>query len=76
MCTCSPESQWYAGLSKGKCAQQVKGGDYPLLLHSHETLPGVLHPAMESPVQERHEPVEAGPEESYENGQRAGTPLL
>ncbi|KAK4815346.1 LOW QUALITY PROTEIN: hypothetical protein QYF61_000178 [Mycteria americana] len=76
MCTCSPESQLYPSLHKKKWGQQVKGGDSAPLLCSCETPPGVLHPVLASPAQERHGPVGAGPEEGHKNDQRAGTPLL
>ena len=71
MCTRSPETQLYHGLHPMKCDQQVKGGDYHPRLCSCETPPGLLHPA-----QERHRPVRVGPEESHEDDQRAGAPLL
>ncbi|KAJ7406561.1 hypothetical protein BTVI_65118 [Pitangus sulphuratus] len=49
-------------LYQNKCGQQVEGGDSAPLLCPGKTSPGVLHPAPESPEQERYE---AGPEESY-----------
>ncbi|CAN0309304.1 unnamed protein product, partial [Bubo scandiacus] len=57
-------SQLYLGLHQKKHGQQVKGGDSTPLLHSGDTLPGVLHPALGSSARERHGPVGAGPEES------------
>ena len=40
----------------------VSWGDSAPLLHSGETPPEVLHPALEPPAQERHGPVGVGPE--------------
>ncbi|KAK4832265.1 hypothetical protein QYF61_021664 [Mycteria americana] len=76
MCACSPESQPYSGLHRKQCGKQVEGGDSAPLLCSGETPPGVLHPALESSVQERHGPVGVGLEEGHKNDQRDGTPLL
>ena len=73
MCVCRPESQLYPGLHKKNRDQQVKEGDSAPLLHSR---PGVLHPTLESSVQERHGLVGAGAEEGHENDQRDGTPLI
>jgi len=45
-------------------------------LCSGQSPPGVPHPALEPPAQDRHGHVEAGPEEGDKNDPRAGTPLL
>jgi len=47
-----------------------------LPLCSDEILPGVLCPALEPSVQERHGPVGVGPEEGDKNDLRAGIALL
>jgi len=64
MYACSPEGQPYVGLHHKQRGQQVKGGDSAPLLSSGETPPEVLHPALEPSAQQRHGPVEAGPEET------------
>ncbi|GAB0183274.1 mitochondrial enolase superfamily member 1 [Grus japonensis] len=75
-CACSPESQLCPRLHQKRCDQQVEGGDPAPLLHSRETPPGVLPPALGAPVQERHGAVGASPEEGHEADRRAGAPLL
>ena len=77
MCACSLESQSSPRLYKKKSGQQVNGGNSAPLLCSGEAPPGVLNPALRSPVSStRHAPAEAGPEKGHKNGQRAGAPLL
>jgi len=50
MGVCSLEDQPYPGLHQEKRGHQVEGGDSDPMLHSGETPPGVLHPALESPA--------------------------
>jgi len=76
MCTHSPEIHLYPGLHKKKCGQHVEGGDYPPLLCSCENTPGVLHPALGTPVQERCRPAKVHPEKGHKKDRRDGTPLL
>ncbi|GAB0209032.1 hypothetical protein GRJ2_003368900 [Grus japonensis] len=76
VCACSPESQPCPGLHEKQWDQQVKGGDSAPLLRSGEAPPGVLRPALGSPVQERHGAVGESPEEGHEADRRAGAPLL
>ncbi|GAB0206082.1 hypothetical protein GRJ2_003073800 [Grus japonensis] len=64
VCACSPESQPCPGLHPQQRDQQVEGGDPAPLLHSCETPPAVLHPAVGSPEQDRHGAVEVSPEEA------------
>lgn len=63
-------------LHKNKCDQQVEAGNSAPLLHSDETLPGVLHPSLGPPVQEGHGCAGVSPEECHKNAQETGTPLL
>jgi len=76
MCSCSPEGQQYPGLHEKKRGQQVEGSDSAYLVHSGETPPGLLHPSLESPAQEGHGAVGAGPEEGHKDDPRAGALLL
>jgi len=75
-CTCSPEGQTSPGLHQKKHGQQVEGDDSVPLLHSGESPPGVLCPALKPSAQERHGLVRVGPEESHRKDQRDATSFL
>jgi len=75
-CVLTAQKANYPGLHPQQRDHQVKRGDSAPLLHSGETPPGVLHPALESSAQETHGAVGEGPEEGHNNDQGAGTPLL
>lgn len=66
-------ASWAAPKQRG---QQVKEGDSPSLLHTHEILSGILNPALGSSVQERHGSFRVCPETAHKIGQRDGTALL
>ncbi|GAB0178934.1 cAMP-dependent protein kinase inhibitor alpha [Grus japonensis] len=63
-------------LSCIKRSMTSRSGEVILPLHSCESPPGVLRPALGAPVQERHGAVGASPEEGHKADQRAGAPLL
>jgi len=70
------EGQLYPGLHQKQRSQQVEGGDSVPLLRFGETPPGVLCPALKTPVQERHGSVGASAEEGRKNDRSDGAPLL
>jgi len=76
MCAHNPEGEPNPGLHQKQRGQQVEGADSAPLLHSGESPPGVLHPALEPSAQDRHGPMGVGPEEARKNDPRAGAPLL
>ena len=65
-----------SGLHQKKHGQQAEGGDPALLLCSGETSAGVLHPDVESSMQERHGCVGVCPEEGHKKDPRDETPPL
>ena len=73
---CSPEGQQYPGLHQVKHGLQVERDDSAPLLHSGETLPGLLCSVLEPSAQERHGCVGEGPEGGDKNSQMDGMPLL
>ncbi|XP_015714068.1 protein THEMIS isoform X2 [Coturnix japonica] len=68
--------QLYPRLQQEKHGQQDERGDPAPLLCSGETSPGVLHPGVESSVQERHRSVGAHLKGCYKSDPRDGRPLL
>jgi len=72
----SPESQLFLELHQKKCSQQGKGGDPAPLLCSGETSPGVLHPDVESSVEERCGPARVCQKEGHKNDLRCGISSL
>jgi len=76
MCPHSPESQLYPELHQKQCGQQGEEGDATPLLCAGEASPGVLHPEVESLVQERLGAVGERPEKSHKNNSRGGTSPL
>ena len=69
-----PRNQPYPGLHPKKHGQQVEGVYPAPLLCAGETSPGILHPDVESSVQERCGPLGTRPEENPKNNQRDGKP--
>lgn len=65
MCVCSPETQSYPGMHQNKHDQQAEGGESLRLLRCHETTPGLLHPGLWTPTQERHRLLRADTEEGH-----------
>ncbi|KAJ7401204.1 rna-directed dna polymerase from mobile element jockey-like [Pitangus sulphuratus] len=63
MCTHSLESQPCSGDSVGSVGSRLKGGNSALLFYSHETPPGIMHPALGSPTW-GHRTVAGSPEEA------------
>jgi len=76
MCAHSPKSQSCPGLHLRNCGQQGEGADSAPLLHSGETPPGVLRPALQPQAQQRQGPVGASPEEGHKNDLSDGMALL
>ena len=75
-CTHSSGSLLYPGLYPKKYGQEVEGGDPTPLVCAGETSPGVLHPDVETSVQERHRPDGVRPEAGHKKVPRDETPLI
>ena len=71
----SQKAKSILGCIKKKRGKQGEEGPAPLLCTA-EASPGVLHPDVESSVQERHGPDGVHPEEGHKNDLWNGTPLL
>ena len=71
----SPESQPYPGLHQKKHGQQAEGGNPAPLLCNGEASPEVLHPDVESSVQDRCGSVGMCPEKGRKNNPQNETPL-
>ena len=74
--TCSLEGQQYLGLQQKRGGLQGVGGNCLTLCCLHEAPSKVLHPGLWLPTQKRFWVFVEGPEESNEDKQRAGAPLL
>lgn len=62
------------GCIKSSVASRVREVILASLLCTGETSPGVLHPDVETSVQERHGAAAVCPEQGHENGPRDRTP--
>lgn len=56
--------------------QEVKLGDPDPILCAGEISPGILHPDVESSVEERCEPIGVHPEDGHKKDPKDGAPLL
>ena len=76
MCPCCQEGQWCPGVYEEEGGQWVKGEPPPPLLCPSEVPPGVLHPVLGSPVQERLGTAGESPAESYKDDEGTGASLV
>lgn len=59
--------QWYPGVYREECSQQVEGGDPPHPLGPSEAISGVLRPVLAFSIQEREWPTDEEPVEGYKD---------